>query len=490
MLAAMASGPWRAWIRPALSRVWWFLRTRKPPRRLRFTREGKLFVGLTVGVGVAAVNTGNNLLYLVLGLLLSLITLSGVLSEIALRGLEFRRRLPRRAYAGVAALVEIEVLNRKRYAPSYSIEVEDRIEGRRTDKRCYFLKVSAGARQTAAYRRVAPVRGVERYVSLRVATRFPFGLFEKWREVEMPEEQLVYPSPLRTGERAPHDTVNGEHFAREERGQGEVDGVRDIATALPLSIVPDLVGWPREGREHLLRWAGATFDSLGPINKQAVRTAPAALGMMRFSRQVVRKRALSPGSMGAEVLAAADAGRIAHSDCPALMIDYLAPSLDTTISAIASGLALFARHPEQWDLLRADPSRIPNAVNEIVRLESPLRAFSRKVARDTTLAGHRLRAGERVLVMFASANRDASEWSSPDTFDITRDASRQLGFGHGAHGCAGQGLARLETQAVLGALLDRVERIELAGEPVRAPNNIIHGYARLPLRLVAKDGRA
>lgn len=270
----------------------------------------------------------------------------------------------------------------------------------------------------------------------------------------------------------------------------EVDGVRDIATALPLSIVPDLVGWPREGREHLLRWAGATFDSLGPINKQAVRTAPAALGMMRFSRQVVRKRALSPGSMGAEVLAAADAGRIAHSDCPALMIDYLAPSLDTTISAIASGLALFARHPEQWDLLRADPSRIPNAVNEIVRLESPLRAFSRKVARDTTLAGHRLRAGERVLVMFASANRDASEWSSPDTFDITRDASRQLGFGHGAHGCAGQGLARLETQAVLGALLDRVERIELAGEPVRAPNNIIHGYARLPLRLVAKDGRA
>ncbi len=241
MLAAMASGPWRAWIRPALSRAWWFLRTRKPPRRLRFTREGKLFVGLTVGVGVAAVNTGNNLLYLVLGLLLSLITLSGVLSEIALRGLEFRRRLPRRAYAGVAALVEIEVFNRKRYAPSYSIEVEDRIEGRRTDKRCYFLKVSAGARQTAAYRRVAPVRGAERYVSLRVATRFPFGLFEKWREVDMPEEQLVYPSPLRTGERAPQDTVNGEHFAREERGQGEVDGVRELREGDPLRDIH----WPK-----------------------------------------------------------------------------------------------------------------------------------------------------------------------------------------------------------------------------------------------------
>jgi hypothetical protein len=173
------------------------LRATRPPRRLRFTREGKIFVGVTIGVGFAAVNTGNNLLYLVLGLLLSLVILSGVLSEIALRGLEFRRRLPRRAYAGTASLIEVEVYNRKRYAPSYSIEVEDRIEGRRTDKRCYFLKVSAGARQTAAYRRVAPVRGVERYLSLRVATRFPFGLFEKWREVDMAEEQVVYPAPLR-----------------------------------------------------------------------------------------------------------------------------------------------------------------------------------------------------------------------------------------------------------------------------------------------------
>lgn len=238
----MSQGLWRSTIRPALARVWWSLqRLRRPPRRLRFTREGKYFVGITFGVGLAAVNTGNNLLYLVLGLLLSLIILSGVLSEIALRGLEFRRRLPRRAYAGVAALVEIEVFNKKRYAPSYSIEVEDRIAGRRTDKRCYFLKVSAGARQIAAYRRVAPVRGVERYVSLRVATRFPFGLFEKWREVDMPEEQLVYPSPLRTAEAVARATVAGDHFAQEARGHGEVDGVRELREGDPMRDIH----WPK-----------------------------------------------------------------------------------------------------------------------------------------------------------------------------------------------------------------------------------------------------
>lgn len=213
----------------------------KPPRRLRFTREGKIFVGVTIGVGFAAVNTGNNLLYLVLGLLLSLVILSGVLSEMALRGLEFRRKLPRRAYAGSSALIEIEVHNKKKYAPSYSIEVEDRIEGRRTDKRCYFLKVSAGARQTAAYRRVAPVRGVERYLALRVATRFPFGLFEKWREIDMAEEQLVYPSPARSFGQAPPMLTSGELITREERGHGEVDGVREIGEGDPVRDVH----WPK-----------------------------------------------------------------------------------------------------------------------------------------------------------------------------------------------------------------------------------------------------
>lgn len=234
-LMASAGAAWRRFPRRVLAAfralAWSFAR---PPRRLRFTREGKVFIGITFGVGVAAVNTGNNLLYLVLGLLLSLVILSGVLSEIALRGLEFRRRLPRRAYAGAPALVEIEVHNRKKYAPSYSIEVEDRLENRRTDKRCYFLKVSAGARQTAAYRRVAPTRGTEKYLALRVATRFPFGLFEKWREVVMPEEQLVYPSPLRSrADRAP-TVVAGEQVSREERGHGEVDGVRELADGDPV----------------------------------------------------------------------------------------------------------------------------------------------------------------------------------------------------------------------------------------------------------------
>ncbi|WP_447644078.1 cytochrome P450 [Nocardioides zeae] len=270
--------------------------------------------------------------------------------------------------------------------------------------------------------------------------------------------------------------------------RGHVDGVADVAQALPTSFVPDLIGWPTDGREHLLRWAGATFDSLGPVNGQTIRSTPATVGMLRFARSVVRRRDVLPGSMGADLLERVDRGELREDACPALMVDYLAPSLDTTISAIASTMLLLARHPGQWRRLQDDPDLVPNAVNEVVRIESPLRAFARSLDRDAEVGGVQLTAGTRVVVFYASANRDERFWDDPTTFDVTRDATPQLGFGQGAHGCAGQGLARLETQSILRSLLARVERIELAGTPVWGVNNIIHKLDELPLRLVAKEG--
>lgn len=267
----------------------------------------------------------------------------------------------------------------------------------------------------------------------------------------------------------------------------DVDGVDDLATALPMSIVPDLVGWPEDGREDLLRWAGATFDSLGPVNRHSATAVKAAIEMLSFSKRVVRERSVLPGSMGEDVLIAADENRLEKSACPALMIDYLGPSLDTTIGAISGALDLFARHPEQWQALRQNPDLIPNAVNEVVRYESPIRAFSRRAVRDADIGESRIPAGARVLVIYASANRDEREWDNPDAFDITRDAARQLGFGSGTHGCAGQGLARLEAQAMLRVLARRVERIVPSGTPKRAVNNVIHRYEQLPLKLVAAE---
>jgi uncharacterized protein (DUF58 family) len=183
--------------KPAATRPRWFLAWRsriRPPRRLKFTREGKFFVGITLGVGFAAINTANNLLYLLLGMLLALIVVSGVMSELSLRDLTVVRRLPLRAQVGRAHLVEIEVFNHKSRIPSYAIEVEDLRAGQPADKRCFFLKISPRSAQVAAYRRTPARRGRDTHVGFRIATRFPFGLFEKSREVRAEGELIIYPA--------------------------------------------------------------------------------------------------------------------------------------------------------------------------------------------------------------------------------------------------------------------------------------------------------
>ncbi|HEY5955864.1 MAG TPA: DUF58 domain-containing protein [Polyangiaceae bacterium] len=181
----------------ALRQLTWAERTTarlKLPRRLRITREGKYYVGITLGVGFAAINTGNNLLYLLLGLLLALIIISGVLSEMSLRHLRITRRLPRRAQVERPHIVEIEVYNEKRRAPSYAIEVEDLRAAQAADKRCFYLKVSPQSAQVAAYRRTPARRGLDRHIGFRVATRFPFGLFEKSREIQATDTLITYPA--------------------------------------------------------------------------------------------------------------------------------------------------------------------------------------------------------------------------------------------------------------------------------------------------------
>jgi uncharacterized protein (DUF58 family) len=171
-----------------------FLQGFRLPRKLKFTREGKYYVGITLGVGFAAINTGNNLLYLLLGMLLSLMIVSSVMSELSLRNLTVTRRLPTRAQVGRAHLVEIEVYNHKKRVPSYAIEVEDLRAGQPADKRCFFLKISPASAQVAAYRRTPARRGRDRHTGFRIATRFPFGLFEKSREVTADGELVIYPA--------------------------------------------------------------------------------------------------------------------------------------------------------------------------------------------------------------------------------------------------------------------------------------------------------
>ncbi len=171
-----------------------FLSRFRPPRRLKLTREGKYFILVTFGVGFVGILTANNLLYVLLGILLSLIIVSGMMSEASLRGLRVTRKLPLRAQVNRPHLVEIEVHNDKKRMPSYAIEVEDLRAGQPADKRCFFLKVSPGSSQVAAYRRIPARRGLDQHVGFRIATRFPFGFFEKSRELTKAGDLIIYPA--------------------------------------------------------------------------------------------------------------------------------------------------------------------------------------------------------------------------------------------------------------------------------------------------------
>lgn len=265
--------------------------------------------------------------------------------------------------------------------------------------------------------------------------------------------------------------------------RGEFDAVSDFSQYLPLTIVAELVGLPDAGRANMLKWASATFNLFGSDNERSKASMEDLKDLRRFLDEYGHPDKLKQGGWAKRIFEVGPQHGISLERCAQLMRDYINPSLDTTISSTAHAIKLFAENPDQWQLVRENPDLIANAVEEVVRLEPPIRAFSRYVAEDTKLGGVHLKSGDRILVLYASANRDESKYSHADRFDVTRDNHNHVGFGHGVHMCMGMHLARLEITTLLKLLAERVERIELVGEPVVAMNNTIRAYASLPVRI-------
>lgn len=259
-----------------------------------------------------------------------------------------------------------------------------------------------------------------------------------------------------------------------------VDAMADVAHILPLTVVSELVGLPPYGRESMLRWAAATFNAMGPMNDLGQQALPQIQELHRFCREDAVPGKLKPNGWAARIYAAAERGEVPVQQCPGMMREYIGPSLDTTIFATGHLLRLLGEHPAQWQLLKKDRSLIPAAINEALRMEAPIRSFSRYAREDSVFDDVAISAGDRVLVLYASANRDERKWDRPDAFDITRNPRDHVAFGFGIHTCAGMHLARLEITALLTALLERVERIDV-GPPEISYNNTLRGYASLPM---------
>lgn len=261
------------------------------------------------------------------------------------------------------------------------------------------------------------------------------------------------------------------------------DAAAELAPFLPLNIVRDLVGLSEAGRERMLDWAAATFELMGDCRDRRTGAFSDLVELRDYLDTHAKRDRLAPGGWAARIFEIGDTKGMMPEHCAQLMRDYIAPSLDTTISAIGYAVLMFARHPEQWTRLRAEPHLLGNAIEEVVRLNSPIRAFTRYLAQDTTIADVPLRQGTRVLMVFGAANRDPRRFEEPDRFDIGRNVRGHVGFGHGVHTCMGMHLARLEMRCLFGALLSRVERFELTGAPRTVLNSTIHAYASVPVRV-------
>ncbi len=247
------------------------------PRQLRVTRAGWFYLALTVAMGAAGINTGNNLIYLTCGLMLGVIVASGVLSERTLRGLAVERQLPARAVCGRPVLVGLAVRNAKRFA-SFGILVEDRATG----GRCQLPLVAACEREGRSYTLVPRARGRLRLSAVRVATRFPFGLFEKSLELEIPEELLVHPEPLatelpRTADMAargesPAGAAGGGQDPWQLRLHREGEDARAIAWAAS-ARAGTLISLDREEAERRRFTLSLPAGASGPAFEQDVRRA-------------------------------------------------------------------------------------------------------------------------------------------------------------------------------------------------------------------------
>ena len=262
---------------------------------------------------------------------------------------------------------------------------------------------------------------------------------------------------------------------------GPFDAVAEIARFLPVTAISVFVGLPEEGRASMLEWAAATFNALGPEREGTDRDA-ALLGearryMVSMSRDKVRE-----GSWASSLFAAVDAGKLTLPEALGAMSAYVIPSLDTTILAKGHLLNNLARNPDQWARLRKDPSLIPGAVLEGVRHSAVIRWFSRTAAGPYRVGAHLVPDGARVMVMYASANRDHRQYPDPDRFDIARDSRFHLAWGTGPHMCAGMHLAKIEMEVMLEALVENCAGLE-AGEPELVVNAGLYGFSKLPFAL-------
>jgi cytochrome P450 len=269
-------------------------------------------------------------------------------------------------------------------------------------------------------------------------------------------------------------------------GDGPVDLVHDVAALVPSRVVGDLMGLPADDEPRIRRWAELMTGGQDAEVVGADDTTNASIEMAMYAIELAAARRTEPprDDITSLLLASTfDGEPMSDVDFGSFFVQLVTAGNDTTRTMLSSGTLALVQHPDQLALLRDDPAVIPSAVEEILRWANPLHCFRRTATRDTDLAGVRIEEGQKVAMLYTSANRDEDVFADPQRFDVTRDPNPHLSFGIGPHFCLGAHLARLEGRVFFEELLATFPSIELAGTPQRIRSNLNNGLRSLPVRL-------
>ncbi len=265
--------------------------------------------------------------------------------------------------------------------------------------------------------------------------------------------------------------------------RGEFDAVTDLAEAFPLKVFSDAMGLPEDGRHHLLAYSNIGFNAFGPRNWLFNQAMADGANAVEWIMAKCQRDAFAPGGFGAAIYAAVDTAELTDDEAFLIVRGFLTAGIDTTIAGLSSAFLAFAQNPDQWQLLRSDPSLARASFEEALRLELPIQTLFRTTTRPVDIAGIVMQENDKVLLSLAAANRDPRRWEQPQRFNIRRKTVGHVGFGVGIHACVGQMIARMEAAAVLSALARQVETIDLNGEPERRLNNTLRTIAHMPMKV-------
>ncbi len=274
---------------------------------------------------------------------------------------------------------------------------------------------------------------------------------------------------------------------RPDAGAATVDLVERYASLLPATVIAEMLGAPVAMRRQFLDWgAGAALSlDIGLSYRDFSRSEHdlAALHRWMLNHFAEIRRAPRDDLLRALVTAHDQGDQLTLDELSSIAMLLLAAGFETTVNLLGNGAVLLLRHPDQLDVLAAQPQRWAGAVEEILRYESPVQRTGRVALRDTEVAGRRVAAGSLIILLLGGANRDPAVFTDPDRFDVQRpEAAENLAFSSGIHYCIGAALARLEGEVGLQALFRRFPDLTLAGSPHRRPTRVLRGYDTIPVR--------